>query len=246
MEDVGAIVHPMLAKDPISWDRSDWVILKVLDRIRSGQFRAGQRLAEEDLAEMFGVSRAPVRDAIHKLENLGIVERRKPGRRVRVREWTEADRRDILGIMEVLIKFSVELAIGRLKDEDFAAFDTILEQTREDQKTGIDDVRQIERDARIHLIIAQRSGNRWLVELMQNLMLPLQLFTRESHDYLQSEAWLRMHSELVEALRRNDPVEAAACVRANALESRALLLADDNRSPENLVTQKSASAPENR
>ena len=248
MADLGNFVHPLLNQEPIARDRSDWVVLKVLDGIRSGQFKAGQRLFEEELAETFGVSRAPVRDALHKLETFSIVERRNPRKRIQVRQWTDADRRDVLKILDSLIELSVELAVGKLTEEDFAALDAILDQTRADQETGIDDVRQMERDARIHLIIAQRSHNRWLVDMMQNLMLPLQLFTRESHEYLQSKAWLRMHGNLVDALRRNNPAKALACVRANAEESRSMLVGEPHSEAGAATTaaQNNASAPEKR
>ncbi len=42
--------------------------------ILSGRFRPGERLAEEHLAEELGVSRTPVREALHKLEQDGLIE----------------------------------------------------------------------------------------------------------------------------------------------------------------------------
>ena len=101
---------------------SEWVVLKVIDAVRKGAFVPGERLLEEDLARRYGVSRAPVRDAIHRLENLGVVQRRQP-RGVYVTHWTPDDRAEVLAIADALILASVQLAIHRLTQEDFQALD---------------------------------------------------------------------------------------------------------------------------
>lgn len=49
---------------------------RLLEAIRSGQFRPGDRLRETDVAEKLALSRTPVREALRKLENDGIVEHR--------------------------------------------------------------------------------------------------------------------------------------------------------------------------
>jgi DNA-binding GntR family transcriptional regulator len=160
-----------IAAGPRYRDLSDWVVLKILDEIRKGTLKSGQRIFEDDLAGQYGMSRAPVRDATHKLERLGVVERRPP-RGVFVREWTDADRAEVLKILDALIELSAEEATGHLTDADFAQLEAILDEARHEDGQSVDSTEQARRDARFHLVIAERAGNRRLVELMEQLMLP--------------------------------------------------------------------------
>ena len=211
-----------LSVSPAYRHLSDWVVLKVLDGVRKGIFTPGQRLTGEELARIFQVSRAPVRDAMHKLEQLGVIERRRP-RGTYVREWTDKDRAEILFILDALIVLSVELSVGRLTANDFAQLDQIIAETRAGGE-ALDEQTQVERDSNFHRIIARASGNGRLVELMEQLMLPLQIYAPESHEYFQRDFWIRIHSGLIDALRTGDLDAAVHCSLRNTRESREVLL----------------------
>jgi DNA-binding GntR family transcriptional regulator len=213
-----------LSSVPVYRALTDWVVLKILGGVRNGEFLPDQRLSEQDLAQRFDVSRAPVRDALHRLEQIGVVERRLP-RGSYVRRWTDADRTEVLALLDALILLSVQLSVGRLTPDDFAKLEQIIEESKQVANSDAQEDRlQIQRDANFHLIIARSSGNGRLVELMEQLMLPLQLYVTEAHDYLQRDFWLRIHAGLLEALRSGDMEKAVACSLTNARESRALLL----------------------
>ena len=47
----------------------------ILDAIETGQYKPGDRLVESELAEKFGVSRTPVREALQRLETQGMLRR---------------------------------------------------------------------------------------------------------------------------------------------------------------------------
>src|ERR1017187_3650630 len=53
-----------LSSKPVYRALTDWVVLKILEGVRKGDLVPDQRLSEEDLAQRFDVSRAPVRDAL--------------------------------------------------------------------------------------------------------------------------------------------------------------------------------------
>jgi DNA-binding GntR family transcriptional regulator len=219
-----------LSSTPVYRALTDWVVLKILDGVRSGEFLPEQRLSEEELARRFEVSRAPVRDALHRLEQLGVVERRLP-RGSYVRRWTDSDRAEVLALLDALILLSVQLSTGRLTAEDFAQLEQIIEESKQAAHGDVEsDRRQIQRDAEFHLIIARASGNRRLVELMEHLMLPLQLYVTEAHDYLQRDFWLHIHVGLLDALRSGDADKAVACSLTNARESRERLLGHSGES----------------
>ncbi len=80
-------------------DRVRWTIL---DRIMDGTYQPGQRLKELTLAREFHVSQAPVREALRKLEAIGVLKS-DPYRGTRVRELSPTELRDsyqLRGILE--------------------------------------------------------------------------------------------------------------------------------------------------
>jgi DNA-binding GntR family transcriptional regulator len=208
---------------------SEWVVLKVIDGVRKGTFVPGERLLEEDLARRFAVSRAPVRDAMHRLENLGVVERKMP-RGVFVTHWTADDRAEVLAIVDALILASVQLAVHRLVDADFEALGHIIVsiQAEVDGRRSVPDLAIS--DAAFHRIIAVASGNRRLVDLLENLSIPLGLYGN-SDDYFSPEEWLRIHTGLLETLRLRDEDAAVARVCTNRRESMDILLRSHDAAP---------------
>ncbi len=80
-------------------DRVRWTIL---ERIMDGTYQPGERLKELTLAREFRVSQAPVREALRKLEAIGVVKS-EPYRGARVRELSPTELRDayqLRGILE--------------------------------------------------------------------------------------------------------------------------------------------------
>ena len=214
---------PVPRESPEYRGLSDWVVVKILDAIRSGAISPGDRLVERDVAERFGVSRAPVRDAIHRLEGLGIAERRMP-RGVLVRPWTTQDDAELLSLNNVLILLSVQTGIDRLTEDDLRELDGIVAKARELVDTGqLTYAEAQELEIRFHKVIISASGHRRLIELTDNLYLTLALYPREVYEYLQGEHWLRLHARLLDTLKRRDYDAAVACVLRNGRESEEVL-----------------------
>jgi DNA-binding GntR family transcriptional regulator len=221
-----------LSSKPVYRALTDWVVLKILDAVRTGEFVPDQRLSEEDLAKRFDVSRAPVRDALHRLEQIGVVERRPP-RGMYVRSWTDADYAEVLALVDALNLLSVQLSFGRLTEDDCAQLERIVDEARQATETGIEeDRRQIQRDCDFHLIIARASGNRRLVQLMEQLMLPCVLYVTEAHEYLQRDFWVYIHAGLLEALRSGSLEKSEARSISNARKIRQLMFEHNAHRPE--------------
>jgi DNA-binding GntR family transcriptional regulator len=220
-----------LSSKPVYRALTDWVVLKILDGVKKGEFVPDQRLSEEDLARRFEVSRAPVRDALHRLEQIGVVERRPP-RGLYVRAWTSADHAEVLALVDALNLLAVQLSFGRLADDDFIQLERIVEEAKEAKGEGVEeDRKQIQRDADFHLTIARATGNRRLVELMERLMLPCVLYITEAHEYLQRDFWVSMHSSLLEALRSGSLQTAETRSISNAREIRELMFRPNAQRP---------------
>jgi DNA-binding GntR family transcriptional regulator len=85
-------------------DRIRWTIL---ERIMDGTYQPGERLKELPLAREFGVSQAPVREALRKLEAVGVLKS-DPYRGTRVRELSPAELRDAYQLRGILEQSATE------------------------------------------------------------------------------------------------------------------------------------------
>jgi DNA-binding GntR family transcriptional regulator len=229
-----------LSEKPVYRALTDWVVLRILEGVKKGEFVPNQRLSEEDLARRFDVSRAPVRDALHRLEQIGVVERRPP-RGLYLRTWTTADHAEVLALVDALNLLAVQLSFGKLTDDDFAQLEKIVEDAKQSTDSGIDaDRKQIQRDADFHLIVARATGNRRLVELMERLMLPCVLYVNEAHDYLQREFWVNIHRSLLEALRSGNLESAETRSISNARVIREIMFKHNSHGPSESASQSVA------
>jgi DNA-binding GntR family transcriptional regulator len=86
-------------------------------RVLSGDVPVGTRLRQEALAEEFGVSRTPVREALRKLQSTGLVEL-LPNRGAVVRGPSAREIREAYEVRAELEGLAAELAAGRISDAD--------------------------------------------------------------------------------------------------------------------------------
>src|SRR5213592_3700218 len=84
--------------------------------ILSGTLEPGERLIEEQLTQRFGISRAPLREALRLLGQQGLVEH-LPRRGVRVAELSARDIDELFTLRDALEQFAVQCAAARPPDE---------------------------------------------------------------------------------------------------------------------------------
>ena len=95
--------------------------------ILSGHFLPGERLAEEHLAEELGVSRTPVREALHKLEQEGLIEPLE-SRGFRIPQDSPEEIEDLFDIRTVLEGYTLKIICERITDEQMAMLEEIIEK----------------------------------------------------------------------------------------------------------------------
>ena len=209
---------PVPEQKPDYRDIAEWVVLRILDAVKSGAITSGERLVERDVAARFGVSRAPVRDAFHRLEGLGVIERCEP-RGMCVRSWTEKDATEIVLVADGLIYISVQLAAERITDAELDELEAILKATSSMIASGSTDAREhLRLDLGFHLVIARASGNRRLIEMLENLIMPLDLYPDPFRVRIDPKFSLRQHKALLKALRARNRDAAVRCVLDNFVE----------------------------
>jgi DNA-binding GntR family transcriptional regulator len=94
-----------------------------------GDIPAGERLVESQIAETLGISRTPVREAIHKLELEGFIERRPPGG-FTVLALSRNDIEETFGIRSVLEGYAARLAAIKHRAEELKPLEEKIEEFR--------------------------------------------------------------------------------------------------------------------
>ena len=171
----------------------DVVFNTLRQAILTGDLKPGERLMEIHLANKLGVSRTPIREAIRKLELEGLVTM-IPRRGAEVAQITEKSMNDVLEVRRAMDALCVELACDRISEEELAELKGACDAFAEAVKGG--DIKVIAKaDVALHDIIVQATGNRRLVQLINNLS---EQMYRYRFEYLKDAS---RHQNLIEEHR---------------------------------------------
>lgn len=181
----------------------------VVDRLRGqildGQLESGQRLVEEQITRRFGISRAPLREAMRLLAQQGLVEH-LPRRGARVATLSDADADELFEVRDVLERFAVRRALP--------APDAALTPMREElaamrRATARGSTAELaDAHRRFHIALVALSGQRQLILAYEPILLKLQLhmalnLRRESEQAAPLDG-VRRHAVLLDAVATGD------------------------------------------
>lgn len=211
-------------------DLVDRLAAAIQARILSGEIPSHSRLRQASLAAEFGVSRTPVREALRKLQSLGVVVL-EPHRGAIVRGISPREVREAYLVRAELEGLAAELATAHVTDEELrrlheaqALFRHSIEGEIEKRRSGEDAAPwSAENDWErannmFHEVIQQAAGNRQLRAAIENLhkSFPRHLswlaLSRSSH--LLGEN-VEQHNRIVQAIERRDPPSARAEMSAH-------------------------------
>lgn len=180
----------------------------IREAILSGRFPPGQRLVADELAQEFGTSRMPVREALQRLENAGLVSI-TPHRGAVVSELSEQEIVEVYHIRAVLEGLAARLAAPRLSPADYDRLNALIDDMAS-TSTAEPDLEQLLRGNRdLHEIIWQAAQAPRLHELLENLYDASRRFRNISIllpgrlDQIVGE-----HRRIVRALAAGDPAAA--------------------------------------
>jgi DNA-binding GntR family transcriptional regulator len=217
--------EPPLADDPRIGKRHlslrDQVLVELRRRIVDAHYLPGERLTEERLAQDFGVSRNPVREALRVVEAEGFVEVQQRRGAV-VATPRESTMRDMFAVRALLEPLAARVAAGRATDEDLAGLRALLDQARVATEDG-DLARVAELNSALHSRVFELSGNRWLVQFSVAMYRHVHWVFRLGAAARAAHSW-EEHVRLVEALESHDPdtAELAAAEHVQAAEMAAM------------------------
>jgi DNA-binding GntR family transcriptional regulator len=199
----------------------DQVLVELRRRIVDAQYLPGERLTEDRLAEDFGVSRNPVREALRVIEAEGFVEM-QPRRGAVVSSPSATSMRDMFAVRALLEPMAARLAADRARPEDLRGLRQLLEDARDATERG-DLVRVAELNSALHSRVFELSGNRWLVQFSIAMYRHVHWVFRLGAEARAAHSW-EEHVRLVEALEAHDAdaAERAAVEHVQAAESAAI------------------------
>lgn len=181
---------------------ADLVTTKLRNAIVTGAFSAGERISEPSIAEQLQVSRSPVREALHRLEEERLIVR-QPNRRIAVWLPTERDVSEIFRLRVMLESLAAEYVVSLLTDDDFKHLEAMVAY-QEELATQGEYLKLIEEDKAFHRFFILRSGNARLAEWWDQIMgqLEVLVYRRILHDPANAvPAFAPDHRVLINAFR---------------------------------------------
>lgn len=200
---------------------------KILETIREailkGNLKPGEKVAEPELAERFGISRTPIREAFRQLESEGYLTV-IPRKGAVVAALSERDVQEFYAIKSILEGYAAELAAKNLSDKDLAKLEAINEKLKKLSEEG--DIKAFYRvHNEFHDTFLRAADNSKLYELIQQLGMK---FSRLRMASLSVNGRMSIsvaeHDKLLDAFRRHDGKSAEDLVKKTAAIGGKVLL----------------------
>lgn len=209
--------------EPDPGHASDHAYRLIRAQILSGARAGGDWLREGDLADSIGVSRTPVREALLRLGETGLV-RAAPGRSTVVAEIDLAEVREAHAVVVSMHRLAVAEAVARLTPADLDTmrranerFAAALEERDTDAALAADD--------EFHAVAVDASGNRALATVLEQFSPVVRRLERLRFASLAGEESVVLHDRLVLACAAGD-ADAAAEVAFRTWQNLADLIPD--------------------
>lgn len=204
----------ILGSEPIRRTLTDQVLIRLHQAILGGEFPAGTWLRIQDLARRFDTSSMPVREALRKLDSLGLVEV-FPHRGARVAALTMEDLVDSYRARRGIETALVELAAQHFTAENGAVASGALRRHEAVLAAGdMAEARQAHTD--FHFRIYQASGSRWLLRSLDPVWQNCERYRFASPDDERARALSHSeHAEILAACAANDSARAQVAVQTH-------------------------------
>lgn len=216
---------------------SEYAYREVREAIRDGRFPPDRRLRENDISEMLGVSRTPVREAMKRLESEQLVVYRAP-RGFVVNSLTLEEVVDLYAVREILEGSAARFAAMHASTHELYEMKSLLEM----QESTIDDPARMARlNEEFHRSIYKAAHNRFLLSALSSLGDSLRLLTRTTYAVPnRGKTGLKEHQKVFDAISRHDPDAAEQYARQHiqkAASVRFKMIAEENLSSATKDTQ---------
>ena len=196
---------------------------QLLLAIVNGELEPGQRVRDQEIAAQLGVSRTPVREALQRLEDEGLVETRR-GSLTRIMPLDTPAARDAFPLVAALHAYATRAATPRMTAADIAA----LRQANDDLAMALsvaDVTGAIEADDRFHLRFLACAHNSELLPTLDRLTPKIRRLEVARFGSLAGRRSVEQHAAIIAAAEQGNAALAADLVEENWLNLGELILA---------------------
>ena len=176
--------------------------------ILSGQLAPGDRIVEDQIRRRYGISRAPLREALRLLAQQGLVEH-LPRRGMRVSSWSPTDIRQLFDIRHVLERHAVlsALPLASESGDPLAPVRARLAEMHTAEERG-DRLAKDDAHRAFHAAVVGLAGNRQLelalAPILVKLQLPMAVNLRREAELHSPDQGLQRHAAILTALETDD------------------------------------------
>jgi DNA-binding GntR family transcriptional regulator len=194
------------------------VYLQIQEWIINGVLKPGDKLKDQELAEALGASRTPIREALLRLEEEGMIQSK-------ANSWTQVAPVDInqayrlYPIISSLEKLAVSFAKGNINAEHIREMEEY--NIKLEQALSKKDALEAQRfDTLFHQVIINLSANEELINILDGLKKKLRRYeVTYFNGFLGAEQSVEEHKQIINFLAAEDFISAAERIEANWLES---------------------------
>jgi len=198
----------------------------IRDGIVQGLYPPGSRLREEHMAEVIGVSRTPIREALRLLTTDGLLDL-VPGQGAFVTSWSPRDLENIFAVRALIESSVAELAARNLQTSDIIGLADLagqMEALAESRRRGfLDQITDL--NYKFHRTVALACGNDRLNTLLTHtveMIVVHRTFRRYQPEQLRRS--MAHHRELIDAFTARDSEWAGSVMRSHVLAAKNALL----------------------
>ena len=198
---------------------ADQVYALIKSEILRGELSFGEKIREDDLAARFGVSRTPVREAIRRLAEYGLV-RIAPRSHAAIARIDESEAQDIAEVRISMECFAVDHMDRNTFTEKLPLLSHYAAACQYSLSMGEKD-KSFELDSLFHITLTEIAGNTALSELYRHLDARIQLLrVKQGLDEEILVRYISQHSELLTLLKESRLDEAKDLIRYHVLHER--------------------------
>jgi DNA-binding GntR family transcriptional regulator len=198
------------------------------DQLMRGGFEPGQKLKIAELAEAFGTSAMPVRDALNRLTVERALET-LPSRTVRVPALSKDALQDLRETRFAIEGLAISRAASNMTDESLMMLQRLIAAQSETDEEHVSE-ESAEQNQAFHFAIYRQSGSTVLLPIIESLWLQFGPYLREASELFDGGdgRGTNFHLGMLEALSRGDAVAARAALEADIGRAFDLVMSDES------------------
>lgn len=191
------------------------ILETIRDAIMTGSLKPGEKVAEPELAERFGISRTPIREAFRQLESEGYLTV-IPRKGAVVTAFTSQDIEEFYAIKSILEGYAARRACENLTSKEIDRLQSVNQKLGELAQSGdFNHFFKVHND--FHDLFLKAAGNEKLSEMIGSLVSRFKRLRAASLNLPgRMSISVQEHAKIIEAFRARDPELAERLVRKNA------------------------------